>query len=1850
MGLVIMAMGYSKRKGIECMKDNLSRRRKKYALGLLAVTAATIGTSFSPSAPWVMASKTESDYGTPSNVPPVFNPPVYNELDFDPDENKIKAYYYHVQAGDNVTVTPNTFTEKDFDGNDVTFNNFIVKANDTLVEDSDDIVLDTGNSENTEKGKENGVTRKYKLTLSKALKDKIDKAATGGSSGGAAPSKLEDGTNTTVEGDGTDGNKYKVNLKSDVTNITSISGDATNGLTLHSGGDGTAGKTEVAVTNTGVTFTTKPAKGKGTTITINGNGIDVSSKKITGLGNGAIAAGSTDAVTGGQLHSTNTDVTNLRVTKLDKTAERHIKPGTYNVMNGTVTLEYVNGEGNATTEKAIINGIATKSDIWRLGIQNAGDTTTTDITPSTDGKVTLKAGDNVTLESNAGTVTISAKNKITSVTSGNLDALSVDTSNGAVTVNPVLASSISNRGDANKLVTAGVVSTAITNATNPLAKNDLSNITDAGKKVITGLGTKVAAGMGISVQESEDTTTGQKTYTVSSTAVAPKFANGTNTTLEGDGTATKPYKYNVNPALTGITSITGDTGLTFIGAGTAVTINGNGVNVGGTRVTNLADAALTGSSTDAVTGKQLHATNEKVEGKLDKTAERHIKLSTYTVTNGSVTLNYVDGEGHDVADTTTINGVASTSDVWKLGIKNNGDKRATAITPTADGNVTLKAGDNVSLSSSNGEVTISAKNTVKSIISGDANTLTVTDNNGDVTLTPMVATDITSDGDKNKLVTAGVVNTAITNATSPLANKNLSNITDAGKKVITGLGTKVVAGTGIDVQESEDTATGQKTYTVSSTAVAPKFANGTNTTVSGDGSTGNEYSFDVNPNLTSISSVSGGTSGLTLKSSNATKGAKTEVSLTNGGVTFKSTPTTGDAKTVTINSNGIHAGDTKITGLENGAIAAGSKDAVTGDQLHTTNEKVESKLDKTAERHIKSGTYSVENGKVTLTYADGTGADVPNETAIINGVAAKSDLWGLSINNGNGATDVTPATGKITLTAGDNVDIQNKNGTVTISAKDVVKSVTSATPEAVTVNNTNGSVTVTANTAGDITKAADANKLVTASVVNTAITNATKPLADKNLSNITDAGKKMITGLGTKVAAGTGIDVQESEDTATGQKTYTVSTTARAPKFENGTNTTVSGDGTEANKYTFNVSPTLTNITSVTGNTTSGLTLSSGGDTTTGKTELALANGGATFTSTSAGGTVKTVTISTTGINAGDTKITNLADGAISKDSKDAVNGSQLFNERVTSPVIFVDKDGNQVFKTADGKFVTKEGTEITDADELAKIHTKVNAANPMTLDNVASTIENTTVPNATDPQNPTFKEKLTAAAGNDATKHAVVNVEDLHKATTSASDSTVAKGLDFYGDDTKTTDKVHRDLGTALKIQGADTYTRKDTDTTGTTNIRVTNNASGDGLNVAMANTLRGITSITNGNGATDVASTTMNITGDGVEITNAQPAANGNKASKTTVTIGKEGINAGGTKVTNVAEGAISEDSTDVVIGKQLHATNTDVANLKLTKLDKADDVHVQAGEYAVNDKTGTVELTLAKGENDTDTGKKVKISGIVTHAVLSNTMDAYELNIEGDENTSNKNSLKKGVAVHGSSNFTPDEATQKAGINIQAKATDKGFDVKLSDTLTNMKGITFAPTTQGGASVSLTSTGLDNGGNTITNVAAGVNDTDAVNVSQLKNLAHATVNVDSRINRLGAQSAAMAGLRHLQYDPLEPTTIMAGVGTYKGQTALALGIAHYKNESLLFHAGASIGSDPNELMANAGVSWKFGSRADETAVKDTFRQGPISSSYALQDKVAALEAQNQMQKEEINELKAQLAEVLQYIKKAN
>ena len=161
-----------------------------------------------------------------------------------------------------------------------------------------------------------------------------------------------------------------------------------------------------------------------------------------------------------------------------------------------------------------------------------------------------------------------------------------------------------------------------------------------------------------------------------------------------------------------------------------------------------------------------------------------------------------------------------------------------------------------------------------------------------------------------------------------------------------------------------------------------------------------------------------------------------------------------------------------------------------------------------------------------------------------------------------------------------------------------------------------------------------------------------------------------------------------------------------------------------------------------------------------------------------------------------------------------------------------------------------------------------------------------------------------------------------------------------------------------------------------------------------------------------------------------------------------------------------------------------------------------------------------------------------------------------------------------------------------------------------------------------------GISAGMQQMHNLAPGTKDTDAVNVSQLRGT---TININNRMNRMGAQAAALASLQSIQYDPLEPTQISAGLGHYKGSSALALGVNHFKNESTMFHMGASYNGHGDETMMNASVTWKFGARADETAVKDTFRQGPISASYTLQDKVSALEAQNQIQKDQLNELRA-------------
>ena len=184
------------------------------------------------------------------------------------------------------------------------------------------------------------------------------------------------------------------------------------------------------------------------------------------------------------------------------------------------------------------------------------------------------------------------------------------------------------------------------------------------------------------------------------------------------------------------------------------------------------------------------------------------------------------------------------------------------------------------------------------------------------------------------------------------------------------------------------------------------------------------------------------------------------------------------------------------------------------------------------------------------------------------------------------------------------------------------------------------------------------------------------------------------------------------------------------------------------------------------------------------------------------------------------------------------------------------------------------------------------------------------------------------------------------------------------------------------------------------------------------------------------------------------------------------------------------------------------------------------------------------------------------------------------------------------------------------------------------------------------SVTAAGIDAGKKKITNVAAGdvsENSTDAVNGGQLFGVEQ-KVNINNqniailggkvgelgnRVNRVGAGAAALAALHPLDFDPYNRSQIMAGVSTYKGQEAIALGLAYYSNENTLLHAGLSYAGS-SELMANAGISYRFGSSYDRKFLEERnklmpqYKGGVISSVYVMQDEMTKLQKENEILKE--------------------
>ena len=478
--------------------------------------------------------------------------------------------------------------------------------------------------------------------------------------------------------------------------------------------------------------------------------------------------------------------------------------------------------------------------------------------------------------------------------------------------------------------------------------------------------------------------------------------------------------------------------------------------------------------------------------------------------------------------------------------------------------------------------------------------------------------------------------------------------------------------------------------------------------------------------------------------------------------------------------------------------------------------------------------------------------------------------------------------------------------------------------------------------------------------------------------------------------------------------------------------------------------------------------------------------------------------------------------------------------------------------------------------------------------------------------------------------------------------------------------------------------------------------------------------------------------LTKDGVTIT---------AAGKDPVSLTKDGLNNGGNKISNIADGT---DDTDAVNVRQLEAKSkaskteltanggesagSTTGNIVLTKTTAADGHIIY--DNKLNDKvtlgtdpsksvtvdgtTGTIKAgdganaVAIDGKNGSvKAGDKIALDGkdgkatigtvgidgkdgIITtggnNPVAVNGKDGVVTgltnktwdpnNIESGR-AATENQVKSAVenagwnatiGTEGSGiNSTPtataekvktdETVTFKAGNNMMVSQAGKTISYAVNPELKDMKSATFKdaagnttvtdgngititpgsanPNNPNAGIISLTKDGLNNGNNQLKGIAPGTDDTDAVNVSQLKasnaRIGDAIGQVAGEVQRVGAHAAAMAALKPIQYDPLEPTQVMAGVGNYRGETAAALGLAHYTNEDTMFNVGVSLGANRN--MVNAGVTHKFGSSPEKKNIPDRYKAGPLSSVYVMQDEVSSLKKENSEQKTVIADQAARL-----------
>ena len=389
--------------------------------------------------------------------------------------------------------------------------------------------------------------------------------------------------------------------------------------------------------------------------------------------------------------------------------------------------------------------------------------------------------------------------------------------------------------------------------------------------------------------------------------------------------------------------------------------------------------------------------------------------------------------------------------------------------------------------------------------------------------------------------------------------------------------------------------------------------------------------------------------------------------------------------------------------------------------------------------------------------------------------------------------------------------------------------------------------------------------------------------------------------------------------------------------------------------------------------------------------------------------------------------------------------------------------------------------------------------------------------------------------------------------------------------------------------------------------------------------------TTVTAGTGANEVK-----LDGNTGTVTAKDITATGDVTAKNVTTSGN--VTAAGTVKGDTVQGntvkagnvTITGGTTNTITG----LSNTTWNGTTTTPDRAATESQLQQAINQVNTAVGNTALTF---KGDSNPAQSMTLQGN-TFAITGDTMIKTTTNTNGIGLSLDTSKVNIAYAANGLNGQTTNLAS---GFNFidgdHTKATVAASGVVKYDAKTSTISVANGHATASGNDLA-----------TADNVADAINQMTQNNSGNTTQLRQEISKVATETQRVGAHAAAMAALKPIQYDPLAPTQIMAGVGNYRGESAAALGIAHYTNDNTMFNVGVSVGGNHN--MINAGVTHKFGISAEKKNIPDRYKAGPISSIYVMQDEMTQLRSENEAykakldkQQSEIDALKAAVDQLL-------